>query len=142
MKKIIVGVLVLFSGCTMAQVETPSTTARAALKTFPTAQAIEQLPLGLSRAEVEEKFDTSVVVGYETETPAASEASAKVKSITIQNPYKTQTIEKKNKRYEVDYYLTHIYQADGVISDDELTPLVFGNGRLVGKGRVFLDKLR
>ena len=137
MKKIIVGVLILFSGCTIAQVEkTPPAAARASLKTFPTAQAIEELPVGLSRAEVEEKSGMPVVVGYETEAPA------KIKSIIIQNPYKTETLEKNNKRYQVDYYLTHIYQADGVVSDDELTPLVFENGRLVGKGREFLDKLR
>ena len=134
--------VLLLSGCTIAQVETPPAAALPALKVFPSAQAIEQLTLGLSRQEVQEKVGMPVVVGYETETSENSESPSKVKSIAIKNPYKTESIEKNNKRYEVDYYLTHIYHPDGIVTEDELTPLVFENGRLIGKGQGFLGKIK
>ena len=40
----------------------------------------------------------------------------------------------------VDYYYTDIKKADDAVTDDELTPLVMENGRLVGWGWSFLDQ--
>ena len=141
-KKIILGLILVLSGCTMAQVQMPAPTPRAALKTFPSAEIIAQLPMGVQRQEAKAQAGASVVVGYETDLEAQANTPKKVKAIVINNPYKTENLEKNNKQYEVDYYLTHIDQADGTIADEELTPLVFENGRLVGKGWEFLNKLK
>jgi hypothetical protein len=54
------------------------------------------------------------------------------------NPYRTETLKTDDKTYEVVYYLTDNKSDDGAITDDELTPMFFENGVLVGWGQNFL----
>ena len=59
----------------------------------------------------------------------------------IDNPYRTETLTGKDgKVYEVLYYYTDLKQRDDKITDDELTPLVFQDGKLIGWGYPFLDQ--
>jgi|SRR3989344_493397 len=59
----------------------------------------------------------------------------------IDNPYRTETLTGKDgKVYEVLYYYTDLKQRDDKITDDELTPLVFQDGNLIGWGYPFLDQ--
>jgi len=59
----------------------------------------------------------------------------------INNPYKSEVLYGKNgKTLEVLYYYTDIQRADGAITDDELTPLVFDDDILIGWGRGFLQE--
>ena len=60
-------------------------------------------------------------------------------ALTATNPYRTETISDGEKTLEVLYYYTDIKRNDGAITDDELTPLVFDNGRLIGWGWSFLE---
>ena len=55
------------------------------------------------------------------------------------NPYRTETLQGKDKIFLVYYYWTDIKQTDGAITDDELTPLVFDNDQLIGWGWSFLQ---
>lgn len=64
--------------------------------------------------------------------------SIDIGSQIISNPYKIETIKGK----EVIYYYTDIKNRDGVISDDELTPLIFENNKLVGIGHNFLENIK
>ncbi|MFL6654624.1 MAG: DUF3192 domain-containing protein [Sulfurifustis sp.] len=58
----------------------------------------------------------------------------------IDNPYRTETVTGKDGRaYEVLYYYTDLKQQDDKITDDELTPVVFQGGRLVGIGYATLQ---
>ena len=58
----------------------------------------------------------------------------------INNPYRSETLSnKEGKVFEVLYYYTDIKRADDAITDDELTPLIFDNGRLIGWGWGFLQ---
>lgn len=64
--------------------------------------------------------------------------------ITANNPYRSEIIQGKNKTLEVLYYYTDIKTYDAWlgykgIADDELTPLVFDEGKLIGWGNSFLD---
>lgn len=53
----------------------------------------------------------------------------------IDNPHRSQTVTGKDGRpYEVLYYYTDLKERDDKITDDELTPLVFDHGKLVGWG--------
>ena len=45
----------------------------------------------------------------------------------------------KDKIFEVIYYVTDVKNDDGAITDDELTPLVFDEGNLIGWGWSFLQ---
>lgn len=63
---------------------------------------------------------------------------------TVNSPYKSEILQGKEKTFEVLYYYTDIksviYTANPpTITDDELTPLVFDNGKLIGWGASFLD---
>jgi len=59
----------------------------------------------------------------------------------VYNPHRTETVTGKDgKVYEVLYYYTDLKQRDDKITDDELTPLVFEDGKLIGWGYSFLDQ--
>jgi hypothetical protein len=63
---------------------------------------------------------------------------------TVNSPYKSEILQGKDKTFEVLYYYTDIKSAiytanPATITDDELTPLVFDNGKLIGWGTSFLD---
>lgn len=53
-------------------------------------------------------------------------------------PYRTETLQGKEKVLLVYFYWTDIKSADGAITDDELTPLVFDDNILIGWGLGFL----
>jgi len=63
---------------------------------------------------------------------------------TVNSPYKNEILQGPHKTVEVVYYYTDIKDAiytphEVTIADDELTPLVFEQGRLVGWGNSFLE---
>ncbi|MEI8172722.1 MAG: DUF3192 domain-containing protein [Deltaproteobacteria bacterium] len=68
--------------------------------------------------------------------------------VTASNPYKNEILQGKDKTFEVIYYLTESkhqkvvdywgYSQATPITEDELTPLVFDNGKLIGWGWSFL----
>lgn len=59
----------------------------------------------------------------------------------IDNPYRSESIVGKDGRtYEVLYYYTDLKQRDDKITDDELTPVIFAEGKLVGWGYDVLRK--
>lgn len=58
----------------------------------------------------------------------------------INNPYRSEILSnKEGKIFEVLYYCTDEKRIDGAITDDELTPLIFDNGKLIGWGWSFLQ---
>ena len=59
---------------------------------------------------------------------------------TINNPYKVETPRgKEGQLYEVFFYHTDIKNNDGLITDAELTPIVFFENQLIGWGWAFLS---
>lgn len=63
---------------------------------------------------------------------------------TVNSPYKSEILQGEEKTFEVLYYYTDIKSAiyaanPAVVTDDELTPLVFDDGKLIGWGASFLD---
>jgi hypothetical protein len=66
---------------------------------------------------------------------------------TVNSPYKSEILPSGDKTFEVLYYYTDvkgvIYTANpATITDDELTPLVFDSGKLIGWGADFLEDIR
>jgi hypothetical protein len=66
---------------------------------------------------------------------------------TVNSPYKSEILQGKDKNFEVLYYYTDIestiYTANpATIPDDELTPLIFDNGKLIGWGADFLEDIK
>lgn len=58
---------------------------------------------------------------------------------TYTQPYRTETLAGTKGTLLVYFYYTDRKAADGAITDDELTPVVFDNDRLIGWGWSFLD---
>jgi len=56
-------------------------------------------------------------------------------------PWKTESFLKDNSPYVVLYYVTQRIP-DGATTDDEMTPVVFRDGTLIGWGRRFFSDLR
>ena len=53
----------------------------------------------------------------------------------VASPYRTEAFQDENgDTVMIHYYYTHLRQRDNVISDDELTPVLFRNGKLAGWG--------
>jgi len=56
------------------------------------------------------------------------------------NPYRSETLQGKDKVFLVWYYYTDVKNRDGAVTDDELTPVVFDKGKVIGWGWGFLEK--
>jgi hypothetical protein len=59
---------------------------------------------------------------------------------TINNPYSSEMLVGKNKTLEVLYYYTDRKHAGFTIRDEDLTPVVFDDDRLIGWGWNFLNE--
>ena len=92
---------------------------------------------GMSQDEVHALLGQTIVIGYR-----GGEHSAGYEPLTIPNPYKTEKIALKGAEYTVEYYVSAVRQPDGVISDNELEPVIFKNGKTAGKGWGALNGLR
>lgn len=61
----------------------------------------------------------------------------------ITSPYKNETmLGASGKTYEILFNNTEVKNKDGVISDDELTPLVFEGGKLIGWVNTFFSDIK
>jgi hypothetical protein len=76
---------------------------------------------------------TELVIGYQFQSPD-------YKPLTIPNPYKSEA--GKDPGYFIEYYIESIRQPDGTIHDNELMPLIFKNGLLIGRGWPLANSLR
>lgn len=99
---------------------------------------VSDISMGSSKQEVERVMGAEVVVGYER----SDNTGGTFVPITVKNPTRIEYVEGAGKKYEVEYYFTQIKQADGNITDDELTPMVFDHDRLVGKNWEFLNDIK
>ena len=132
MKKLLVVLLCLgLTGCatitSMSQV------------TAPNRENLLKLSVGMDKAKVIEimgnkAFDMKVrqyvgVLGRAANT-----------NLTITNPYRSEILQGKDRTLEVVYYVTDDKNNDGTINDNELTPLVFDDGKLIGWGWSFLQE--
>jgi len=139
MKKNIVLLFFLFlGGC--VSVEFGATSKTAGIHGDPNKNIltnIDRVYAGMTQKEVVDIMGDRTVIGYE-KMGAHSEADP----VFLKSPYRTEILKDQDKSYEVMYYFTHIKKADGIISEEELTPLVLEDNKLIGKGQDFLFKLK
>ena len=91
-------------------------------------ERLNELEIGMSKDEV------LIIMG----TKGFSIGSA---PFTIENPFRIEVQSSGKNIYRVLYYYTDLAKADGIITDDELTPVILRNNRLVGWGRDVWDRL-
>lgn len=124
---------VFLSGCVTVQT-VPEGGIR---KDIPSGR-IGSVRVGMTSREVAAVMGEKTTIGYER----PDSVSAAYHAITVNNPYHKEFLKSGDKTYDVFYYFSHIQRADGIISSDELTPLVFEKDVLIGKGWDFLNKLK
>lgn len=132
MKQIISLLVLIFlsSGCAGNQMYDPLSSA--SHQTFLLNEsALAQVTTGMSKSQLHKSMGDSIIIGY-----------ASTKPLTINNPYKTDDLKVKENIYTVEYYVSRVNQPDGVITNDELTPVVLHDGIVVGKGWGYLKSLR
>ena len=98
----------------------------------------DQLTIGMTQQGADNILGKEIRIGYKSN----KDLSQNPEPIFIKNPFRAEILKIKNRTYDVFFYLTAIKKDDGVVSDDELTPLIFENNRLVGKDWNFLFELK
>jgi hypothetical protein len=71
----------------------------------------------------------------------ADKAGKCTRQVIIANPYRTETVQSADRRFEVVYYAIDI-KDDCTVSEDGLLPLVFEKDKLMGWGKEFLQALK
>jgi hypothetical protein len=120
----IIFVILIFAGCASTPVYNPLQAA-ANPQLLLNESALKEVKEGMTMDQVHQIMGQELIIGY-------TQQSDSYKPLTIPNPYKTGPI--KGTGCIVEYYIESIRQADGVVSDDELMPLVFKDGKLLGRG--------
>lgn len=96
-------------------------------------KALQDVRMGMTQEQVHTIMGQQLTVGYEYQDATTDDSEAK--PLTITNPYRTKDVQTLQGNCTIEYYVTAIHQPDGVISEDELMPLVFCKGVLTAKGK-------
>jgi len=149
MKNLILFLVIVFTFAGCANAPVYNALVSSSQQTFLiNGASLAQVLVGMKQEQVHQLMGDSIIIGYAYQKPLSDEetvlksSAVDYKPLTINNPYKTQDIKTKNGLYKVEYYVSSVQQPDGVIKEDELVPLVFHEGILVGKGRDFLKDFR
>jgi hypothetical protein len=103
--------------------------------TLPNRENLLKLNMGMTKQEVLNIMGTKPMEAY-----YKPGTYGKTVGVAINNPYRSEILRGRDeKMVEVLYYVTDDRNADGVINDNETTPMVFENGRLAGWGWNFLE---
>lgn len=113
---------ILHLGADGAQVDSWSDDGGIARARSDNRQRLQRVEVGMSKADlVDVMGEDAVWAGDETGW--------------IDNPFRTESFpDETGRRVEVMFYYTHRVERDGVVSDDELTPVVLRDGKVEGWG--------
>ena len=113
---VLVGLLFVFLGCASA----------ALIKSAENRSKISQLSIGMTKQEV------LVFMGTEPFIFPLAIIN------TIQNPYRIEMMKSGENTYEIIYYFSDVKGRIRGVDEDELTPIILKNGKVVGWGHTFL----
>ncbi|MBF0388405.1 MAG: hypothetical protein HQL20_11265 [Candidatus Omnitrophica bacterium] len=103
----------------------------------PVVQAAPEPTLGMTRAQVTAIMSRTVTIGYEVDP-----VSGAVKPLEINSLYSTEMLTVGNDFYLVDSFITGPAKAGIPVTEAELTPMIFKNDLLCGKGRSALAAIK
>ena len=127
---LLLGIL-LISGCATVTLQSATSINR---------QNLLRLSVGMTKNEALNVMGTDTKTARVVLHRYGNWGATPVENIIINNPYKNEILRgKDDKAFEVIYYVTDVRKTDDNISDDELTPLIFDNGKLMGWGWSFLQ---
>lgn len=99
---------------------------------------LQRVAAGHTRMEVES------IMGNERAGGGLPEVLfGRVQYLQARNPMREDTVRGRDGReYDVLFYYTDVFTKDDKITDDELTPVVLRDGKVVGVGHAFLTGVR
>ena len=122
----------ILTGCATSPVYNPMQTA-SPQEILLNESGLKALREGMTMDQVHKIMGQELVIGYKDQTPGYL-------PLTILNPYKSEAI--KNTGLFIEYYIEAIRQPEGIVTDNELMPLIFKNGKLIGRGWPLANSLR
>ncbi len=97
---------------------------------------IAQLSVGMTRVDVEKVMGNGVAGGT-----VADVAFGRFQYLRVRNPMREERVSGPDgTSYDVLFYYTDLRQRDDKITDDELTPVVFRDGKIAGIGYAYLGE--
>ena len=87
---------------------------------------LKSVRVGMTQQEAHHLMGRQITIGYTYSDSA--------QPITIPNPYRVKDIKTAQGACTAEYYVTAVHHPNGIVSDDELMPLVFCKGILTAKG--------
>ena len=99
---------------------------------------IDEVESGMTYPEVMELMGDQVKIGFQD----SDQKNGSPDAVGLRNPYQIEMIEADGGQHLVVYYVTSVNNSDGQITNDELTPVVFTDNVMVGKGWDFLNELK
>lgn len=99
---------------------------------------IDQLRNGMTYDEVMALMGQEVKIGF-SESGTSAESYG---SVAMRNPYRIEMLNANDTPHLVVYFLTRINNSDGEVTDDELTPVVFKDNVMIGRGWNYIESLQ
>lgn len=90
---------------------------------------IDAVAPGMNLSRVRQMMGAAVITGYTYDKDTGS-----YRALEVPAPYRQERLKSGGTVYNVLFYFTHIEKEDGMIADDELTPLLFEGTTLKAKG--------
>ncbi|MFC1594631.1 DUF3192 domain-containing protein [Candidatus Omnitrophota bacterium] len=95
---------------------------------------LSKLAVGMTKENV-----ATVMRGGSPKGKGIEGADGVIRYFTLDNVYRSEKFVGDNVLVDVFYYVTTIVREDGIIVDDELTPVIFEENRFTGWGWPFLQ---
>lgn len=123
--------VMVLSGCALFMVGAGAVANRQVLAqgAAKNKERLKQLEYGISKKFVLKVMGRDPIRAYRGDVKVA-----------YKNPYRSEILIGKRRAFELLYYITDVKDDNGFINNDELTPLVFENGKIIGWGWDFLRK--
>lgn len=100
--------------------------------------SIDKVSEGMTYEEVMALMGDEVKIGFQEGAESVDSYGA----MALRNPFRIEMVTAADVPHLVVFFVTQINASDGQVTDDELTPVVFKDNIMVGKGWSFLEELR
>lgn len=131
----------LISGCTTIDSDeylfTPEPMKKVGASQQPLT-SIDKVIAGMTYEEVMALMGDKVKIGFQEGAESVDTYGA----MSLRNPFRIEMLTVENLPHLVVFFVTQVNASDGQVTDDELTPVVFKDNIMLGKGWDFLEELR
>ncbi len=137
-KGLLLSIIFLASGCAVNTVYDPVAASTSNTILLLNQSSLASVKVGMKSLEVHNVMGETLTIGY-----AYANANSKdYAPVTIPNPYRSEDLKVSSGQYHVEYYVVKISKADGVVSDNELIPMIFQDDILKAIGWDALKRLQ